>query len=129
MRPLKILTVPNPILERVCRRDFTIPEWLIPEMFRLLREHHSLGLAAPQVGIDARLFVTLWGEVFINPVIEKWSHETTTQEWCLSLPGKTALRHRWLNIVVAGHHYNGDDAIIIQHELDHLNGVTLEKAQ
>lgn len=47
MRPLKILTGSNPILEIVCRPQFTLPEWLIPEMFRLMREYDGLGLAAP----------------------------------------------------------------------------------
>lgn len=38
-------------------------------MFRLMRKSGGAGLAAPQVGIDARFFVTEWREMFNNPVI------------------------------------------------------------
>jgi peptide deformylase len=114
------------MLERVCRSEFIIPEWLIPEMFYLLRQHNAMGLAAPQVGVDAGLFVTEWGEVFVNPVIIHKFQPTMSQEWCLSLPGFSATKRRWLNIVVNNHRYQGTQAIVIQHELDHLNGITLE---
>lgn len=126
MRPLKILTGPNPILEMVCRPDFTIPEWLIPEMFRLMREQDGLGLAAPQVGIDARLFVTAWGEVFINPVLTAHSEfSKPIQEGCLSFPGRLGVMRRYPAIEIGGRSYVNEQAIIIQHELDHLNGITI----
>ena len=126
MQPLKILTGSNPILERVCRADFTIPEWLIPEMFRLMRAHKGLGLAAPQVGIDARLFITAWGEIFINPILTSHSKFwRSVQEGCLSFPGELGIMNRWVDIKVGGRSYTDEKAIIIQHELDHLNGITI----
>ena len=57
----------DPVLRKVCRADFVIGDKTLDRMFALMREKGGLGLAAPQVGIDARLFVTEWGEVFVNP--------------------------------------------------------------
>lgn len=126
MRPLKILTGPNLILEKVCRPDFRIPEWLIAEMFRLMRQDYGLGLAAPQIGIDARLFVTHWGEVFVNPAVT-WIGETTVRirESCLSFPGIVREKTRHNHIEVSGRRYRGPEAVVVQHELDHLNGITI----
>ncbi len=126
MRPLKILTEPNPILKTVCRPDFRIPEQLIPEMFCLLRKYRAFGLAAPQVGINARLFVTEWGEVFINPVIDWHSVDRiSTEEGCLSFPGITGHMVRYSSIEIGGYRYDMSQSITIQHELDHLNGITI----
>ena len=64
---MQLVSSDTPILRKVCRPDFTITADEISQMFLLMREKNGLGLAAPQVGIDARLFVTGWGEVFVNP--------------------------------------------------------------
>jgi len=122
-RPLKLIVGPSKILETPCRPDFSIPEWVIPEMFHLLRQHRGSGLAAPQVGIDARLFVTAWGMVYINPVIT-WRGDRTvrTSEGCLSFPGVVTSMTRYLQIDMCGHGYDGTQAIVLQHELDHLDG-------
>jgi len=55
---LHLVKPDDPILRRVCRPDFTVNMRDIMQMFALLQEHDGLGLAASQVGIDARLFVT-----------------------------------------------------------------------
>jgi peptide deformylase len=128
MTPLKILTWPNPMLKTRCIGE-AIPEGLIPTMFRLMREHRGLGLAAPQVGVDARVFVTAWGEVFLNPVILAMRTSIITTEGCLSFPGMIARRQRWLHIQVGNRNYSGEQAIVIQHELDHLDGITLGDPQ
>jgi peptide deformylase len=126
MRPLKILIGPNPILEKVCRPDFRIPEWLIAEMFRLMRQNKGLGLAAPQIGIDARLFIAHWGEIFVNPVVTQVGENTVcTQEGCLSFPGIICEKSRYAYIEVNGRRYQGPEAVVVQHEFDHLNGITI----
>lgn len=122
---MEIRVHPDPILSRICRSDFVIPERVIAEMFSLLRKHRALGLAAPQVGIDARFFITHWGEVFINPVPLYNGSQITVREGCLSFPGIITSKQRYLQIRVGGQFYQNEQAIIIQHELEHLNGITI----
>jgi peptide deformylase len=115
-----------PILRKVCRPDFTITADEINQMLCVLEENGGLGLAAPQVGIDARLFVTEWGEVFINPRVVGIAGPTRAIEGCLSLPGVTATIDRWANIRMAdGRIYEGQRAGVILHEIDHLDGVLI----
>ena len=121
------LVRPNaPILRKVCRPDFTITADEINQMLYLLEENGGLGLAAPQVGIDARLFVTAWGEVFINPRVVDIAGPIRTTEGCLSLPSVTATVDRWAKICLAdGRIYEGQRAVVILHEIDHLDGVLI----
>ena len=123
-KPLKLVIGPSKILETSCRSDFSIPEWVIPEMFTLMRDQRGCGLAAPQVGIDARLFITSWGEVFVNPAIT-WHGQRQLQadERCLSFPDIVASKVRYNQIEMCGHLYYGGQAVVLQHELDHLNGL------
>lgn len=123
-RPLELITGPSRILETPCRPDFSIPEWVIPEMFRLLHHYRGSGLAAPQVGIDARLFVTSWGEVFVNPIITSHSQRRVPMnEGCLSFPDVVTSISRYVQIEMCGHLYCRTQAAVLQHELDHLNGL------
>jgi peptide deformylase len=112
-----------PILHRVCRPDFVLRADWIEQMFALMYRHNSLGLAAPQIGLDARLFVTHWGEVFVNPKVIGCGERRSIQEGCLSLPGCLGVQWRFARILVDGRgFYRGERAIVIQHEMDHLNG-------
>lgn len=113
----------NAILHNPCRPDFIIYRTDIEEMFALMYEYRGLGLAAPQVGINARLFVTNWGEIFINPGIVELYEPRSAVESCLSLPGVQVTVQRWNQIRLAdGRVYVGQQAIVIQHECDHLDG-------
>jgi len=124
--PLALVPDYDPILTRPCRSDFTFDLFLIDKMFNFMVERKGLGLAAPQVGIDARLFVTRWGSVFVNPVIVKREFPCTTYEGCLSLPGIERGVARYNKITLAdGSVYTEGRAIVIQHEIDHLNGVLI----
>ena len=106
--------------------DFVLKADTIQQMVHLLEETGGLGLAAPQVGIDARLFVTVWGEVFVNPTIVRREGEVRCQEGCLSLPGVTRLKKRCRSVVLAdGRIFEGEQAIVIQHETDHLDGILI----
>ena len=67
MLTMQLVRPDDPILRKVCRPDFMLTADDINQMLCLLEETGGLGLAAPQVGIDARFFVTDWGEVFVNP--------------------------------------------------------------
>jgi peptide deformylase len=92
------------------------------------------GLAAPQIGVHKKVVVIRGGESFwpmINPVIVKKSGKKfVNKEGCLSLEGIRAVE-RYSTILVAymdragkriTKTFNGVPAIIIQHEVDHLNG-------
>jgi peptide deformylase len=95
-------------------------------MFELLKSLGGLGLAAPQVGIDARLFVTAWGEIFVNPKFHDCWDSTEVVEGCLSFPGLQVKKKRWLNVRLKdGSAYTGRWAITLQHEMAHLDGICI----
>lgn len=116
--------------------DFNL-DLLVTEMFITMKEHNGIGLAAPQVGVNKRLFImSVEGEEFIciNPSITKAYKETDlVAEGCLSYPGKrvsverpTSIRVRYQNItgITKTVKLSGMKARCFQHELDHINGVT-----
>ena len=118
---------------------------LIDDMFLTLEEASGVGLAAPQIGKNIRLFIvdcTPWADedesladfkrVFINAEIYERSEETDLfNEGCLSLPGlhedvrrPVAIRMRYLDEYFVEHdeEFDGYPARVIQHEYDHLEG-------
>ena len=113
-------------------------EALVKRMFEVMNEHEGVGLAAPQIGVPRQVFVA-WipGEppeklVLINPRIIEAESEWEFEEGCLSIPGITGVCIRPKDIVVEGttlegepvrKRYTGIAARIIQHEVDHLNGI------
>ncbi len=128
--------------------DATYPEVrkLIDDMFATMYVAEGVGLAAPQVGRNIRLFVvdvTPWADdepelagfrrAFINPEIyERSAEEGFYNEGCLSLPGlhedvsrPVSIRMRYLDENFAPHdeEFTGRPARVIQHEYDHLEGV------
>lgn len=110
---------------------------LIEKMFETMKLGRGVGLAAPQVGLSHRLFVMqVDGDkqrVFVNPEIIETSVELDSfEEGCLSIPGVYADLDRPAEIRVQamnelGRRFTlgaaGFTARVIQHELDHLNGV------
>ena len=97
-------------------------------------ERDGVGLAAPQVGVNKRIFVADMGEgpvIFVNPKILKKSNPTFLEEGCLSVPGIVVNVQRPENITVeyidhvnhrVRREYSGLTAKIFQHEADHLDG-------
>lgn len=117
------------MLTRVCRSGYEITRQQIEQMFVLMRKHGGIGLAAPQVGIDARLFITDWGQVFHDPkIIGSSVSVTVDSEGCLSIPGKVfrVARYDWIELKT-GEVFRGFKARVIQHEMDHLNGVLISQ--
>lgn len=141
---LKIIHYPDPRLRKMSvnveQFDESVQR-LAARMLELMREHKGVGLAAPQVGINLRLFViNPSGEpnddrVYVNPQLsEPDGGEEESEEGCLSLPNITAniLRTRTLRIDaldLAGKPFtdtqSGYIARIWQHEFDHLNGTLI----
>ena len=113
-------------------------------MISLMFEHHGVGLAAPQVGLPWRLFVTRHpkdpdneesGVAWMNPVLEVLDGTIDTdEEGCLSIPDVRGNIKRPIGIHISGHDVNGNPAStqseefiarIWQHENDHLDGVLI----
>ena len=107
-------------------------------MFPAMYEVEGLGLAAPQVGIQKRLFVYDLGDgpqVLVNPEIVESAGEWTYLEGCLSVPGLSFEIVRPNSVHLVGRDLDGDEVSIeadellgrlFQHEkLDHLDGVLL----
>jgi len=104
-----------------------------------MHEAQGVGLAATQVGVLRRLFVFEPDEdgprAVVNPVIVERGEETLTdEEGCLSLQGVRVPVERATSIVLEGKDPNGEDvryeldpygSRIVQHELDHLDGVMI----
>jgi len=112
----------------------------IREMRRLLGDAMEAGLAATQIGVLNRVFVYR-GDVdapiraLVNPELE-WASEDqeTLDEGCLSIPGITVDVERPVHVRVRALDEEGEmrmveasglEARVIQHEMDHLNGVLI----
>ena len=142
LRP--ILLHPDPRLKKLCPPVAEITDdirRLADDMLATMYDAPGVGLAAPQVGVLARLFVMDCEKdpeanpkpmVLINPEIT-WSSDATNvyEEGCLSIPDHYAevtrpaeVRMRWLGLDGQVHEdqFSGLWATCAQHELDHLNG-------
>ena len=121
------------------RKENNLMREIILNLKHTLAEHKDgVGLAAPQIGYNKRIFVINFkGDIrtFINPIISKAEGLTLSRESCLSLPGKSFIRPRNAKITVVyqtplgkteSRQMFGLAAYVFQHELDHLDGLTLE---
>jgi peptide deformylase len=146
---LPIVVYGSPALRAANKEiDASYPEVrkLIDDMFATMYAAEGVGLAAPQVGRNVRVFVvdvTAWADeepelagfrrAFINPVIyERSDTQGLYNEGCLSLPGlhedverPLSLRMRYLDENFEPHdeEFTGRPARVIQHEYDHLEGI------
>jgi peptide deformylase len=128
LRNLKLITDPtDPRLRATNKPVEALDIYTLEEMFFIQLFSNGSGLAAPQVGINERFFTTHWGEVFVNPEIEqRFGPEQPSVEGCLSIPGKQFVVQRYPTIALRdGRLYRDAKAIVIQHELDHLNGILI----
>jgi peptide deformylase len=113
---------------------------LAERMVALMQEARGVGLAATQVGVLRRLFVfepdpEQDAQAIVNPVIVERGEETESDaEGCLSLQGVSIPVERATRLVLEGKDPNGEDlrlelegyaARVVQHELDHLDGVLI----
>ena len=113
---------------------------LIEDMIETMYSKQGVGLAAPQVGVSKRLIVfdnveLPYGTepmVLINPLIVVQEGKCQEEEGCLSVPELVGVVERAERIKVTGQDRNGEPvemeaeglaARIIQHEIDHLDGV------
>src|SRR5579859_3414806 len=135
----KIITAENPILRRKAKKihrfDPSISK-LAEDMFETMRAAHGVGLAAPQIAQSLRIFVAEYEDrkvAMVNPEIVKAEGETLGTEGCLSIPGYIGENiRRAEKVVVKGQDVRGKTikvnaegwfARVLQHEIDHLDGV------
>ncbi len=112
---------------------------LVERMTGLLRDAGGLGLAATQVGILRRVFVFQREEeeivALVNPsLVERSDEAEVDTEGCLSMQGVTVPVERATHVKLQGRTPNGEElrfeldeleARVVQHELDHLEGVLI----
>ena len=136
---MEILIYPDETLSTPAEVVNTIDDLLqnlINDMIRTMVENSGIGLAANQVGELRRLFVYMHESlplVLINPIIEKVDNSLCTQdESCLSIIDFCSQVTRASKITVTGMDREGVEqrfeadgmlARVIQHELDHLDGI------
>lgn len=151
---LEIINHPDPRLTKVSRpltdeeiaggeilEDLTLA-MLIDEMTNLMHNSRTkgIGLAAPQLGINVRLFIAELPDektsVFVNPVLSDFKGSDEDTEGCLSLPGIKVRVKRPQMVHVKAKNQKGEEfeidangmlAKVVQHEFDHLEGLTILK--
>lgn len=140
---LKIIHYPDPRLRKVSEPVTTFDadlQALAARMFELMREEQGVGLAAPQVGVNVRLFVmNPTGKpeddrVVVNPELFDAEGNAVDEEGCLSLPRIRAQIERATRLRLKAQDVTGQpfelelsdfEARVVQHEFDHLNGIML----
>lgn len=145
---LPITVYGNPVLRKETEdidQNYPNLPTLIANMFETMYNADGVGLAAPQVGLNIRLFVIDlsvledehpeykdYKRIMINPeILEFFGEDTSMEEGCLSVPGisekvirKDSIKINYLdeNFIEHEEIYTGYPARVIQHEYDHLEG-------
>jgi len=134
-----VVKIPNPVLRAECTFVQKISKKtirLIDDLFRSMKLANGVGLAAPQLGITQRVIVIAPDGIkpvaLINPKVVKSEGSFRGQEGCLSIPGLygdvtrpqyvevEALDRRGRELIFE---LEGMPAKVVQHEIDHLDGV------
>lgn len=150
----EIIKVPNSILTTKCEKIAAFDEDLktlvqdLIDTAEAARDPEAAGLAAPQIGISKKVCVVrrffssgskkkllIENIVLVNPKMISSSRETDIDwEGCMSIPNTYGKIERSKRIKIKAHNENGEEfkmsvsgylARVIQHEMDHLDGVLL----
>jgi len=139
---MQILTHPNPVLaaraEEIDPANDADLRRLVRQMAEAMYENQGIGLAAPQLGVHKRIIVFDIDDelaAICNPVIVERSDEVAIDdEGCLSVPGINVPIERNVAVVCEGLNIDGERVVldasdllarVIQHEIDHLDGVII----
>lgn len=140
MKKYELKIYPDPVLRKISSPVLginNILRHLIKKMSKIMYSRKGIGLAAPQVGTLERVIIADIGEgliSMINPEILAGFGEDYMDEGCLSLPDTVVNVKRQQSIFVRYFDKNerekeseldGLTARVIQHEIDHLNGVLI----
>lgn len=134
-----VVKVPDPVLRKIAEPVAKVNkkiQFLVDDMVRIMNKANGIGLAAPQVGILQRVIVIapkgFRPTALINPVITRMEGEEVGEEGCLSIPGLYGDVKRAAYVVVEALDRKGREmefelegmpARVVQHEIDHLEGV------
>jgi len=131
----------------VTQEDLLYPERLkqiVLDLFGLMINHKAAGIAANQCGINRQICLIRDGRgvkflIFINPVIVKSTPQTASNiEVCMSFPGDRRRMVRAKAVTVRtmdftgkfrNIKFRGNQAASVQHEIDHLNGLTILRGE
>jgi len=144
----EILCYPDPLLKMICEPIAELNQecdTLVQDLLdTMLTSGHSVGVAAPQIGVSQRVVVVDVSNsklgrdnnhgqlVIINPEILEQSGQKTMREGCMSVPDYTGNVVRAEEILMQFLNRRGEqqviratgfEAVAIQHELDHLDGL------
>ena len=139
---IELKIYPNELLRKVSKDVKNIDQKLSKvynEMCILMNNEKGIGLAAPQIGINERFFISKDFSndsdktiIFINPEIIEAEDVIESKEGCLSIPGHYDYVKRNNRILVSYLDLSGKNekrefldmqSIVFQHELDHLDGI------
>ncbi|MDJ0792411.1 MAG: peptide deformylase [Acidimicrobiia bacterium] len=135
-----IRTFPDPVLTLKAGTVRTFDDdlqRLVDDMLETMYDAPGVGLAAPQIGISKRVFVADAGDgpfAMVNPEVVETQGKWKFEEGCLSVPGRywtikraDFVRAEGLDLDGNPVAYEGDELLgrVLQHEIDHLNGVLL----
>lgn len=143
MSTLKLVSPKHPALaltsaEVEPREDVSA---LVGDMWAVMEAGNGRGLAANQIGVLKRVIVVhadSFKQVFVNPVIVRKAGYGKSEEGCLTYPGVKVRVPRAKRITVEGFDelwrpvqfkLQGLAAICVQHEIDHLNGITIVRTK
>ena len=150
---MKLVEETHPLLRQTCdffdfENPIIDPYELSNELQKIRKDGRGVGLAAPQVGLNTSALVIGMGnfqtegaqdyeQIFFNPSITEYSEDTVLMvEGCLSYPGLYLKVKRPESIVLTWYSEEGSKCYqkfggmtgrILQHEIDHINGITFQR--
>lgn len=134
-----VFKIPDPVLRQAAQPVTKVAaktQKLIDELMRVMKLANGVGLAAPQMGVLQRVIVIgpdgIKPTALINPRVIKSEGEQIGQEGCLSIPGLYGDVKRAMYVEVEALDRKGREVVfelqgmparVVQHEIDHLDGV------
>jgi peptide deformylase len=134
-----VVKIPADVLRQVAKPVEKITKktnFMIDDMVRIMKQANGAGIAAPQIGISQRIIIIAPNDMkptaLINPVLIRGEGEQIGQEGCLSIPGLYGDVKRFDYVEVEALDRRGREMVfemegmaarVVQHEIDHLNGV------
>lgn len=119
-------------------KESTLMRQIISELKKTIKENNLIALSAPAIGYNKRIFCVDFKDseikTFINPILVQMQGLGLSRECCQSIPGKSFIRPRNTDVTimyqrplgqVETRRVAGLAAYVLQHEIDHLDGMLL----